>query len=73
MLIWLVFVCVCVCVFDSCTVSNVSRLILFMNLYSYQMAEEYADEDEAKAVFKQLRIAVLQRLRMNDSVSRVRF
>lgn len=69
MLIWLdIFIFV----FGSCKVLNVSCLFLFLNLYSYQMAEEYADDDEAKDVFKQLRIAVIQRLRMNDSVSRVR-
>ncbi|KAG6511859.1 hypothetical protein ZIOFF_029937 [Zingiber officinale] len=37
---------------------------------AYQMAEGYADDDESKAVFKQLRISVLKRLTMNDSVSR---
>lgn len=59
-------------VIGTCKVLNISCLFLFLNLYSYQMAEEYADDVESKDVFKQLRIAVLQRLRMNDSVSRVR-
>ena len=45
---------------------------LYFRLFRYELAEECADDDDAKAAISKLRKGVLEELKMHDSFVQVR-
>lgn len=64
--------CVNIKVFLSCRIILLKFVRFHLGFVRYELAEECADDDDAKAAISQLRKDVLEELKMHDSFVQVR-